>query len=82
MIPFNGDWLDPEFLELFKKALRENNVDGNIYYCVDNGQKSGYIFLSSTQHEFIQKHYPVAKRRLASSAEIPGIFYSVAVMPF
>lgn len=58
MIPFNGDWLAPEFLELFKKGLKENNVDGDIYYCLDNGQESGYIFLSSKQHEFIQKNYP------------------------
>jgi hypothetical protein len=57
LLPFNGDWLAPEFLELFKKALKENNVNGDIYYCLDNGQESGYIFLSSKQHEFIQKNY-------------------------
>lgn len=58
MLDFNSDWLAPEFLELLKKALKENNVDGDFYYCVDNGQESGYIFLSSKQHEFIQRNYP------------------------
>jgi hypothetical protein len=57
MLKFESDWLDPEFMELIKKALKENNVDGNIYYCLDNGQESGYIFLSSRQYEFIKANY-------------------------
>jgi hypothetical protein len=31
-------------MELLKKDLKENGVDGDIYYCLDNGQESGYIF--------------------------------------
>ncbi|MEI6949838.1 hypothetical protein V9K67_21810 [Paraflavisolibacter sp. H34] len=57
-LPFKGDWLEPEFMELIKKALRENSVDGGLYYCVDNGQESGFIFLTSKQYRFIQEHYP------------------------
>jgi hypothetical protein len=45
-------------MELLKKALKENGVDGDIYYCLDNGQESGYILLSSNQHKFIQAQHP------------------------
>lgn len=58
MLNFNDDWLDPEFLELLKTALVDNNVNGQIYNCVDNGQESGYIFLTAGQYKFIQETYP------------------------
>jgi hypothetical protein len=58
MLPYNRDWLDPAFMELFKKALQENKVDGALYQCISNGQESGYIFLDSKQHAFIEQHYP------------------------
>ena len=58
LLRFKDDWLAPEFLELIKTALKENSIDGNIYYCIDNGQESGYIFLSDSQLKFIQTNYP------------------------
>jgi hypothetical protein len=58
MLPFKGDWLEPEFLNMIKRALKENNVDGDIYYCIDNGQEGGYIFLTEEQYRFIKENYP------------------------
>lgn len=57
-LKFETDWLDPAFMELIEKAMKENKVDGRIYYCVDDGQASGYIFLSSKQYEFMKSAYP------------------------
>jgi hypothetical protein len=57
-LPFNGDWLAPEFLDLLRKAIHEHSIDGDYYYCVDNGQESGYIFLNTVQLAFIRQHYP------------------------
>jgi hypothetical protein len=58
MLRFKGDWLDPAFLELLKSALSENKVDGQIHYCIDNGQEGGYIFLTNGQFKFMQEFYP------------------------
>ena len=58
MLPFSGDWLEPAFLDMIRRALKENNVDGDIYYCIDNGQESGYIFLTHDQRKFIKDNYP------------------------
>ncbi len=58
MLLFNDDWLAPEFMEMFQKALKENNIDGHLYYCVDNGQEAGYIFLTAKQHQFVKSSYP------------------------
>lgn len=57
-LPFNGDWLAPEFLDLVRKAIHEHSIDGDYYYCVDNGQEGGYIFLNTAQVNFIRQHYP------------------------
>ena len=51
-----SDWLDPAFLELIEQALEENQVDGKIYYCLDNGQASGYIFLNNQQYQFLKEN--------------------------
>jgi hypothetical protein len=58
MLPFEGDWLAPGFLELFKKALKDCHSGGDIYHVLDNGQEAGYMFLTSKQHQFISEKYP------------------------
>ena len=58
MLPFEEDWLAPQFMELIKKALKDSKVDGGFYYCLDNGQEGGYIFLTSQQYKFIKEKYP------------------------
>ena len=40
-----------------KPVLKENNVDGDIYYCIDNGQEGAYIFLTGEQYRFIKENY-------------------------
>jgi hypothetical protein len=55
MLEFKDDWLDPHFLDLVKKALKENKVNGDIYYCRSG---EGLIFLSPAQHAFISENYP------------------------
>lgn len=58
MLPFDGDWLSPDFMKLFRDSLKDNNIDGDLYYCIDNGQESGYIFLNTRQYNFIKQSYP------------------------
>ncbi|MDG1571951.1 hypothetical protein OZ410_06455 [Robiginitalea sp. M366] len=53
-----SDWLDPEFLSLIKKALADNQIDSNIYYCLDDGQASGYILLTQNQYETLSESQP------------------------
>jgi len=57
-LQMNSDWLDPMFMELIENAIKENNVKGKIYYCLDNGQAAGYIFLTSSQYKFLKKNQP------------------------
>jgi len=57
-LKMESDWLDPGFMELIETALEENGVDGNLYYCLDDGQAGGYIFLTSKQYQFLSKHQP------------------------
>lgn len=57
MLAFKDDWLDPAFLGLIKRAIKENHIDGNLIYCMDNGQEGGYIFLNARQEAFIRNHY-------------------------
>ena len=57
-LPFNGDWLDPHFMEMIRQALKEKKVDGDYYQCVFNGQEGGYVFLSKAQYAYIQEKYP------------------------
>lgn len=58
MLNFNGDWLDPKFLSLIRRALLENNIDGQFHYSIDNGQESGYMFLTANQLKFVSEFYP------------------------
>lgn len=53
-----SDWLDPQFMELIDIALKENKVDGAIYYCMDDGQAAGFIFLNEKQHAYLKAHQP------------------------
>ncbi|NII24945.1 hypothetical protein HB364_07640 [Pseudoflavitalea sp. X16] len=57
MLDFHGDWLDPKFIDLLRQAMKENKIDGEIRYCMDNGQEGGHIFLTSKQYAFIKKNY-------------------------
>ncbi len=57
-LSFDGDWLDPEFLEFIRYALADNNVPGTYFSCYSGGQESGYIFLTRNQEEFIRTNYP------------------------
>lgn len=57
-LKMNRDWLDLQFLELIKQALKEQNIDGDIYYCLNNGQEAGYIFLNKTQYDYLKKYQP------------------------
>jgi hypothetical protein len=53
-----GDWLDQRFLYLIDDAIKDNQVDGKFYDCVDDIQDDGYIFLTNQQFEFLQKNQP------------------------
>ncbi|WP_338759601.1 hypothetical protein WAF17_11990 [Bernardetia sp. ABR2-2B] len=53
-----SDWLAPHFMELIESAIKENNVDGKIYVCIDDIQAAGYIFLSKSQYEYLNKNQP------------------------
>jgi len=57
-LAMNSDWLDPAFFDLIKKALQENGVDGEYYYCIDDGQASGYIFLTRKQYDYLKARQP------------------------
>lgn len=57
-LAFEGDWLQPEFFELFQRALSESKAGGKFYQCIYNGQEAGYIFLTDKQLEFINRSYP------------------------
>lgn len=54
----DNDWLDPAFMRLIGLALEEQQVDGKLYPCIDDGQAGGYIFLSQQHHQWIEKNYP------------------------
>lgn len=57
ILDMQDDWLDPKFMELIEKAMKENNVNGQFYFCYDNGQETGFIFLDKEQYEFINENY-------------------------
>lgn len=53
-----SDWLNPDFLELINKALKEHNMDAKIYTCLSDGQVGGYMILTKQQYKIIHKKYP------------------------
>ena len=57
-LDMQGDWLDPKFMAIIEKSLSENEIDGKFQFCYDNGQETGFIFLSQKQLEFIESKYP------------------------
>jgi len=57
-LEMRGDWLDPAFLELLQQALRNAGVDGDWRYCLDNGQESGFIFLTDAQYATLKEKQP------------------------
>ncbi len=57
-LSFDDDRQDPEFFDLIRHALTENNVPGAFFYCRSDGELSRYIFLTKDQQEFIQTNYP------------------------
>ncbi|MDO7849405.1 hypothetical protein Q5H92_23780 [Hymenobacter sp. M29] len=46
-LKINSDWLDTDFVDLIKRALREQHAPGQLYDCLGG---EGYIFLTPTQH--------------------------------
>ncbi|RYY57999.1 MAG: hypothetical protein EOO09_00035 [Chitinophagaceae bacterium] len=57
-LDFQGDWLNPGFLEMIITAIEQAGVDGKIYKCIDDGQAAGYLFLNAAQFAFMQSKYP------------------------
>jgi hypothetical protein len=57
-LKMSSDWLDPKFIELIEKAMTENQLDGKMYYCLDDGQAAGYIFLTKAQHQYLKAKQP------------------------
>ncbi|WP_123776156.1 hypothetical protein [Brumimicrobium aurantiacum] len=57
-LDMQGDWLDPKFMAIIEKSLSENEIDGKFQFCYDNGQETGFIFLTQKQREFIESKYP------------------------
>lgn len=55
---YDRDWIDLQFVDLFQKALIENNVDGKFYECVSGEDFGGYIFFTRAQYQFIRSNYP------------------------
>lgn len=55
---FESDWLDPLFFDLIHKAMKEQGVDGKFHFCVDFGQATGFIFLTSEQEDWVRINYP------------------------
>ncbi len=56
-LKMTGDWLDPDFMELIKTALKEQMPEIAIYSYLSDGQASGYIILNKKQYEFLLKHH-------------------------
>lgn len=50
------DWLVTDLLEFIESVLTENNVDGKFYYCCENGEAAGYIFLTENQFKILSKN--------------------------
>lgn len=58
LLPVDRDWLSGGFMQLIREALREQGVDGDFHWCVDNGQESGFIFLTGAQHTYLTMRQP------------------------
>ncbi|PPK87774.1 hypothetical protein CLV84_0726 [Neolewinella xylanilytica] len=52
------DWLDPSFLVLIERAMKENKVEGEFHYALDDGQAAGYLFLTPEQHSALLREQP------------------------
>ncbi|MCI4669625.1 MAG: hypothetical protein MRZ79_15935 [Bacteroidia bacterium] len=50
-----SDWLDSSFMKLINKAMKEQKIEGKFYYCLENGQENGFIFLNSSQFKILSK---------------------------
>jgi len=55
-LEMQGDWLDPSFLDLVMTVMKENNVGGELHYCIDDGQANGFIFLTDGQYKYLFEH--------------------------
>lgn len=53
-----GDWLDHRFISLINDAIKDSQVDGKFYDCIDDAQYDGYIFLTKRQYDFLKKEQP------------------------
>ena len=57
-LEMNTDWLNPKFMELIEHAMLENSIDSEIYYCIEDGQATGYILLTKKQYEILNSRQP------------------------
>lgn len=55
-LKMHSDWLDPAFMELIDRSIEESNVNGKIYWCLDNGQAAGYIILNDEQYRYLKEN--------------------------
>lgn len=57
-LDMDGDWIDPRFMDLIEASLRENEIDGRFYFCLNDGQVGGFIFLSERQYRQLKIKLP------------------------
>ncbi|MGB3800884.1 MAG: hypothetical protein WA952_13800, partial [Lewinella sp.] len=57
-LPMEGDWLSSGFLEMITKAMEISGVAGEFHYCLDNGQASGFIYLTEDQFDYLSREQP------------------------
>jgi hypothetical protein len=55
-------------MKLIEKAIAEHHVDGKFYYCLDDGQAGGYIFLTDAQYAYLKANQPGLFPNLAGEA--------------
>ncbi|MBF9142262.1 hypothetical protein [Hymenobacter properus] len=54
-LKMSSDWLDTGFVDIIKRALREQHAPGQFYDCLDG---EGYIFLTPEQYQTLHKTQP------------------------
>ncbi len=52
------DWLDSGFLTLIKRALEKSGAGGTFHFCLDDGQASGFIYLTPAQYDYLSVEQP------------------------
>jgi len=57
-LEMKSDWLDPNFLSLIDKALKDHAINGAFIYVEEENGYGGYLFLTPEQHEILKKRQP------------------------